>query len=185
VIACVARLHPKKGQWVLLDALAQLVADGVDASVLLVGDARPEHAELEQRLHEQVVAAGLTDRVVFVGYQPDPTPWYAEADVAVVPSVFPEEFSLVAAEAQALGLPVVATGPGGVSEVVLHETTGLIVPAGDPDALARALARLAGEPELARRFGSAGAVRSRELFGIDAYRERLGAAVDSVLDGGT
>jgi glycosyltransferase involved in cell wall biosynthesis len=73
-------------------------------------------------------------------------------------------------EAMAASLPVVATAVGGVSEVVVAEETGLLVRAGDPDALAAALRRLAEDPDLRRRMGDAGRRRVEERFSIARWR---------------
>jgi rhamnosyl/mannosyltransferase len=82
----------------------------------------------------------------------------AEAHFLVLPSVTSEEmFGLVAVEAMAAGRPVITTDlPSGVREVNSHGRTGLVVPLRDPDALAQAMARLAGDPALRSRLGDAG-----------------------------
>ena len=76
-----------------------------------------------------------------------------------------EAMPMVLLEAMALGRPVVSTDVGGVSEVVVHGVTGLLVPP-DEDALAGALGGLAREPLIARRLGEHGAMRQRELFSV-------------------
>jgi glycosyltransferase involved in cell wall biosynthesis len=73
-------------------------------------------------------------------------------------------------EAMAAGLPVVASDVGGVRELVADGATGLLVPAGDPDALAAALQRLRADPELRRRLGAAGRERVAERFTLSALR---------------
>jgi glycosyltransferase involved in cell wall biosynthesis len=172
-IACVARVHPKKGHGVLFEA-AHLAA-GSDSrwAIHLYGDALPEHAALREALDEQVARLGLTDTVDWHGFVEDVGQLYRGADVAVVPSVVPEEFSLVALEAQGLGLPVVATGPGGPSEVVVHEETGFVVPPGDAPALAAALRRLELDPTLRREMGRRGRDRARSVFSRSAYAARI------------
>jgi glycosyltransferase involved in cell wall biosynthesis len=75
-----------------------------------------------------------------------------------------EGFGLAAAEAQACGVPVIAAAASSLPEIVLHETTGLLVPPGDVDALAAALLRLLDEPESARRLGAAGRERIVTTF---------------------
>jgi glycosyltransferase involved in cell wall biosynthesis len=89
---------------------------------------------------------------------------YRAAVVVVVPSVWPEPLSRVLLEAMHVGRPVVATAVGGTPEVVEDGVTGLLVPKGDPRALARAVTALLLDPHLAERLGKAAAQRVDELF---------------------
>jgi len=178
----VGRLHPKKGHLDLLEAVARLNDAGVVVHVDLVGDALPEHAALESRIRRLVIERGIASQVVFHGYVDDPDPIYRGGDVVVVPSASPEEFSVVAAEGQMRALPAIVTGPGGVAEVVHDGETGLVVPAGDIDAIATAIGRLEADRDLARRLGEQGRVRMLELFTVDRYRQDLAAAVQRALD---
>src|SRR4029079_17363686 len=122
----------------------------------LYGDTLPEHQPLQRELEQFHAQHRLQDAVVGHGFVDDLQIQYGDADVAVVPSVVPEEFSLVCLEAQSMMVPVVATGPGGASEVIVDGTTGLIVAPGDADALYRALAALDDDPERRRTMGIAG-----------------------------
>jgi glycosyltransferase involved in cell wall biosynthesis len=99
----------------------------------------------------------------------------------VVPSLS-EAFGLTAADALALGVPVVASAVGGLPDIVLEGETGLLVPPADAGAIAAAVSRLLDDPELARRLGAAGAERVESKFTdeamvrkyLDAYEGLLG-----------
>ncbi|MEJ7764118.1 MAG: glycosyltransferase family 4 protein, partial [Acidimicrobiales bacterium] len=109
---------------------------------------------------------GLEASVVFhKGIEsPAITELYASCQVACVPSLY-EGFSLPAIEAMACGVPLVATDGGALPEVVGTDgEAGLLVPAGDPGALAGALARVLDDPDLRARLGDAGRVRVLERF---------------------
>ncbi len=149
LIGAVGRLAPEKGYGILLEALVLLPG----CRLVLVGEG-PERATLEERVGE----LGLTERVVLAGWV-DP-PWTAHwaLDVLAVPS-FTEGFPLVIVEAMLAGTPVVASRVGGIPEIVVDEETGLLVPPGDARALATALGRLVGDPELRAAI----AARSREF----------------------
>lgn len=173
VVLFVGRFRYYKGLPVLLEAMTR-----VPGTLVLVGGGG-EETEL-RRLHARL---GLGERVRFAGSLDDAglLAHYRAADVAVLPSTLAAEaFGLVLIEAMASGVPVVSTELGtGTSFVNQHETTGLVVPPGDPGALAAALNRLLADPDLRRRMGEAGTRRARELFSaermvadvLDLYRE--------------
>ncbi len=172
-IVCVGRIHPKKGQGVLLEALRQARADGREWEVHLCGDTLPQHKPLEDELLAFVHGHGLEDAVYWHGFVESMDGRYGGYDLAVVPSVRPEEFSLVCLEAQQMNLPVVATGPGGPSEVLEDGKTGLIVPPGDADSLYRAICRLEDDPALRVAMGRSGRDRMLELFSVEAFADGL------------
>jgi glycosyltransferase involved in cell wall biosynthesis/O-antigen/teichoic acid export membrane protein len=154
VVGAVARLAPEKGFDVFLEALARL--DGVTAVLVGDGPSRPA-------LEEQSRALGLKDRVVFTGWQEDPSAFLVSFDVFVLSSRV-EGFPLSVLEAMGAGLPVVATTVGSVDELVLDGETGLLVPPEDEPALREAIAKLAFDFELRRRMGAAGKRRVNDSF---------------------
>lgn len=145
-VAAVGRLVRRKNLAALLAALARL--GRADVRLLVVGDG-PERA----RLTAQAEAAGLRGRVDFRGRVDDATKYrlLAAADLFALPSLH-EAFGLVYLEAMHCGLPVIAARPGGQEDYLDDGRTGFLVPPDDPDALAAALARLAGDPALRLRM---------------------------------
>jgi glycosyltransferase involved in cell wall biosynthesis len=152
---------PMKGLAVLLEALAKVRTERDDVELVCIG--KPKKGSKIPPLIErlglqgavQFVSGVTTERIVEL---------YAEAEVAVVPSLY-EGFSLPAVEAMACGVPLVATTGGAVPEVVgTHDDTGLLVPPGDPEALAGMLRHALAEPELRARIGAAGRARALEKF---------------------
>jgi glycosyltransferase involved in cell wall biosynthesis len=176
-IACVARIHPKKGHLVLFEALRRARDEGRVWHIDVFGDTLPEHEPLHAEMLAFLATHALGDHVSWHGFVPDVQEQYEQADVAVVPSVLPEEFSLVCLEAMAMVEPVVATGPGGASEVVVDGTTGLIVAPGDATALHDALATLQDDPARRAAMGAAGRARAETAFS----RARYAAAVRGIL----
>ena len=132
VLLCVAMFRPGKNQATLLQIVSRLPRE-LDWQLWLAGEGTtlPAAKTLATQL-------GLSDRVKFLGYQADPTPLYAAADVALLASTA-ESLSNFLIEAQAHGLPAVAFDVGGVRECFIPERTGWAVPPGDADAF---LARL-------------------------------------------
>lgn len=148
----VGRLVPVKGHAILLEALAELTAAGINVTATLVGDG-PERANLE-RLAEEL---GLADQVTFAGSvgQDEIRSHYACADVFCLPS-FAEGVPVVLMEAMASGLPVVATRVTGVPELVEEGVSGLLATPGRSDEITSALERVATAPELRASMGRAG-----------------------------
>jgi glycosyltransferase involved in cell wall biosynthesis len=180
-VALIGRVSDWKGQDVLARALAEPVLAEVGAIGLVAGDAFPGNERSERELRELAVSLGLGERLRMLGFREDIHTVLAAADAVAVPSTRPEPLGLVALEGAAAGLPVVASDHGGVREAVRHGETGLLVPPGDPSALAAALRRLYDDPEFARRLGTAGAEDVRERFGLERMLHEVQAVYDRLL----
>lgn len=158
LVGHVARLAEQKGQRYLLEAAALVVARRPDTRFVLVGD-----GELRDELEAQARSLGLGDHVQFTGARADVPELLASFDVFAFPSLF-EGFCVAVIEAQAAGVPVVATPVGGIRETVVHGETGLLVPPRDPAALAEAIVRLLDSPDEARRLAGEARRQVRERF---------------------
>jgi phosphatidylinositol alpha-1,6-mannosyltransferase len=150
-IFCAARLDLRhKALDALIEAFTMLAAEYPDLDLLIGGDG-PDRSLLES----MASAAGLRDRVKFVGMAPRPQLWslYQHALLFAMPSRMPEGLGLVFLEAMACATPVVATRSGGTPEIVDHDRTGLLVDNNTPAELASAIRRLLNDPEKRRRMG--------------------------------
>ena len=151
---------PLKGLVPLLEAVAKLRTER-DVELVVIGKPRPE-----SRVGETIDRLGLDGTVQFVSGVPDEriVELYAESTVAVVPSLY-EGFSLPAVEAMACGVPLVATTGGALPEVAGQDgETVLLVPPGDPGALAAGIGRVLDDPALAGRLSEAGRRRVLQRF---------------------
>jgi colanic acid/amylovoran biosynthesis glycosyltransferase len=165
----IGRLIPKKGFEILVQACNMLVSRGLRLRCRIVG-AGPEHVPLRQlidrfRLEKFVELAGPKP-------QPEIVEMLAQSNLFVFPAVEDgtgdrDNLPTVIIEAMASGLPVVATGLGGIGEIVTHKTNGLIVPQKDPDALADAIAFLAEHAQLRRSYGQNGLAAVKEKFTVE------------------
>ena len=169
VFGTVANLFPRKGYHVLLEALPRVLATVDDAHYVIVGSGDSEY---EQQVRAQTQRLKLSDRVHFVGFQSVVWPWLAAMDLYVHPALM-EGFGIAVLEAMAMARPVVATAVGGVPEIVINGETGLLVPSGDPDALAAAVITLLTEPEQRAKLGLAGRERVLKTFTIAAMMGQL------------
>jgi glycosyltransferase involved in cell wall biosynthesis len=172
-ILFVGRLVERKGVTHLIDALRRLPAE-LGARLVIIGDG-PEREALEA----QARAAGLGGRVAIRGRVSDAAlrDAYAASDVLVLPSIVDargdtEGLGVVLLEAMSYGVPVVASDIGGITDIVENDASGVLVPPGDATALAAALERLARDPALAARLGTAGEQRVRTAFGWPEIMEK-------------
>jgi glycosyltransferase involved in cell wall biosynthesis len=167
MVLTIGRLSKEKGHAVLLHALQQLLSFPRKWKLMLVG-VGPERDAL-MRLARSL---DLSEQVLFAGSHADVRPFYAAADVFVLPSIS-EGSSNVLLEAMAAKVPIAATKAGGNPEIILHNETGLLVPVGDSQSLARAIAQLLAEHDLALRFAEAAFARVTGEFSVELYRRRL------------
>jgi glycosyltransferase involved in cell wall biosynthesis len=159
VILHAARLTPLKGQGVVIEAARRLATAGAgdDLVFVLAGDAGPR-AGYAASLKAEIRAAELEGRVRLVGHLEDMPAGLAAADVALMVSTEPEGFGRVAAEAQAMGRPVIVSEIGALPEAVRAASavgeaaaTGWLVPPGDAEALAGAILNALALPAAARQ----------------------------------
>jgi glycosyltransferase involved in cell wall biosynthesis len=152
---------PMKGLVPLLEALAKLRVEEPAAHLVVIG-----RLKQKSRIPATLERLGIEDAVTFVSgvTQDRIVELYAEAQVAVVPSLY-EGFSLPAIEAMACGVPLVATTGGALPEVVgCDGVAALTVPPNDPSALAAAIGRVLADRALAARLGPAGRARVLDRF---------------------
>jgi glycosyltransferase involved in cell wall biosynthesis len=179
-------LEPRKAQHVLLEAAVRLAGRFPEARFWLVGPAALADKRIyADRLRRMAASGPLRGRVALVGFQEDTASWLAAMDVVVQPSVALESFGMALAEAMVLGRPVVASRVGGMPEVVTDEVTGLIVPPGDPRALARALASLLSDPARREELGRQAMSDARARFAPERFCEAMADAYDAALAAGT
>lgn len=157
-LAVLGRLERWKGQDVAIRALARLRRRLPDARLLVGGALEVGEPEYAQELRELTEVLGVSDAVEFVGFVDDPYRFFAASALAVHSSVLPEPFGQVVVEAMAVGRPVIATAAGGPLEILERGRFGVLVPPGDPGAVADAAFRVLEDPELYDRL-SAAAVR--------------------------
>jgi glycosyltransferase involved in cell wall biosynthesis len=176
VAGVTGRLREEKGHRHLIAAMPAIVKAIPEFTLLVVGS-----GSLEHELRQQAAALGMREHVVFTGFRKDIARILAAIDVFVMPSLS-EGLGTAILEAGAAGLPIVATRVGGIPDIVEDGETGLLVPAGEPGALAEAVIRMARDPDLAARCGAAAAEHVRAKFSEERLVERTEALYEMWLE---
>jgi glycosyltransferase involved in cell wall biosynthesis len=179
-LAVVARLSPRKGVDVALEAVAMLRRQGRDVSLDVCGTAYPGYEWFERQLRERADQPDLAGTIRFLGYVDRTGPVLAAASVVLVPSRV-EPFGNTAVEGLLAQRPVVASNVQGLAEVVTDQRTGLLVTPGDPAALAAAIGCILDDPELAAGLAEAGRVEAMARFSSARYRRDICAAAAALL----
>jgi glycosyltransferase involved in cell wall biosynthesis len=172
VTGLVGRIAEEKGWRTFLRALAALpVVCGV-----LIGDG-PQAGEAKALAAE----LGLGDRLIFAGFRADVNNAINALDALILASTWAEPCAAVVQQAMALSKPVIGTSLGGTPEMVADGETGLLVPPGDPEALARAITALAADPARCAAMGAAGRARADSLFTLRVMTDRNEALYREIL----
>lgn len=197
------RLTGWKGQAVLIAAAAKLKDEGRlpdDVRIVLAGASQGRTSYVAE-LEDQIAGAGLHDRVLMVGHEADMPAAFLAATICIVASTEPETFGRSAAEAQAMGCPVIATRLGATPEVVIGEEpeqapgqepvlgrdafTGWLVPPGDSAALADRIGQvLSLDSEALRSIGQRGRQHVMDCFGLTHVQRQTLTIYDCLLGTG-
>ncbi|HQP09792.1 MAG TPA: glycosyltransferase, partial [Candidatus Omnitrophota bacterium] len=151
-ITMIGRITPLKGHAFFLKAMARVVRTIPYAKVLIVGDAPARKESYRQDLELLARRMGIENHIEFLGNRRDIPQILAKTDVLVLSTITQEAFGRVILEAQAAGVPVVATNVGGVIDIIDDGQNGLLVPPKDTEAMAEAVIRLMKDRELAARL---------------------------------
>jgi glycosyltransferase involved in cell wall biosynthesis len=173
VFGSVAVLRSWKGHLYLLEAFQKLIAEGVRAYLLLVGEG-PYRVVIQ----EKITQLGLQPWVRLAGFRDQVAPWFALMDVVVLASYANEGVPQSLLQAMAMARPVIGTTVGGIPEVVISGETGLLAPPRDPSSLAQVLTRLMTDPDLRRDLGR----RGRELVVERFSLEQMAAEIEAVYE---
>jgi len=169
-VVVVANLRREKAHDVLIDAAPGILSRFPDATFEIVGGG-PERDALVAQAESRGVAAAFS----FLGHRDDVPALLSAADIFALPSRS-EAFPNAVLEAMAAGLPIVASGVGGILELVDDGRTGLLADAGDPRALAERITALMADPALAAALGAAARIEAASRYSFD----RMVASFDAL-----
>ena len=171
-LTVVGRLTPRKGPDVAVEAVDILRSRGERPRLNLCGSVFPGYEWFEDQLRKQVQSKGLGTSVAFHGYVNPTTDVLADTDIVLMPTLN-ESFGRVAVEAMLAGRPVIASDLQGLREIIRHGVTGILVPPGDPRALADAIQQLATNPELRSSIVRNAREDAVTRFTSPRYRNRI------------
>lgn len=174
VFGTLSVLRSWKGHLFALEALKKVAAN-YNCHLLIVGEG-PYRPVIEERL----AALDLKPRVRLAGHQERAADWLALMDALVMPSYAHEGVPQAVLQAMAMARPVIATGVGGIPEVVIPEVTGLLVPPKDADTLAQAMTRVLTDGALAKKLAQQGQSEVMKHFSLERMAERVEAVYDKV-----
>jgi len=169
-VALVGRMLRGKGVLDAVEAVRQLRAAGAPVTLLLAG--APDPDSRDSLTEAELAALAREPGVEWLGHVADVREVWRRAAIAVLPSTYGEGVPKSLLEAASCARPIVASDMPGCREVVIPGETGLLVPPHDVAALAEAIKRLAGDPDLRARMGAAGRVRTIAEFGEAAVAEQ-------------
>jgi mannosyltransferase len=183
LIGCFGRLRAQKGTDVLVGAALDVLPRHPGATLVFTGRETADNRGFMGALRDQIAAAGLADRIRFLGERPweEIVHLYAALDLFVAPARH-EGFGLTPLEAMASGVPVIATRTGAFETQVAEGETGWLVPPGDAAALAAALDTALSDPARLAAMGAAARSRVETGFAIGTEAARLVALYRDLLD---
>lgn len=175
VIGAMGRFVAKKGFDVYIEALRQLKGRGYKFKATLGGGGAEDG-----KLKRQAAAAGLEDILTFPGWVQDKRVFYSHIDIFCLPSLH-EPFGIVLLEAFAFGAPVVSTDSEGPRDIITPNYDALVVPKGNAEALANALAKLLDDEQLANDLAANAFVKVKTRYSMAVVAEKIEAALMKII----
>lgn len=180
LIGCFGRVRHQKGTDLFVRAMVELLPAHPGWTAIICGRVTAEHKAFGEELKRMVEAAGLGERILFLGEIPDVKVWYRRLSLYVAPSRN-EGFGLTPLEAMASQTAVVASTAGAYAEMILPDETGSVVPAGDYAALKAAVATWLADPAKTDQAGLAALAHVRATFALENEAHALRAVYDGLL----
>ncbi|MCX5697975.1 MAG: lipopolysaccharide heptosyltransferase II [Candidatus Omnitrophica bacterium] len=181
-VGIIGRITPIKGHLVFIKAMAKLARVAPRLKIWIIGDAPSSKEAYKEQIHVLVRRLGLWSFTQFLGTQRDIPGILGHLDLLVMATTTQEAFGRVIIEAQAAGVPVVATRVGGVVDIIDDEKNGLLVPASDPQSMADAAIRIFKDAQLARRLAENAYSKVKERYNIGLMVDNTLAVYRDALD---
>lgn len=181
-IGCFGRVRHQKGTDLFVDAMMALLPKHPGWKAIIAGRATAKHVAFEDSLKAKVQAAGLADRILFVGEHTNIPDWYRALDLFIAPQRW-EGFGLTPLEAMATGVPVVASDVGAFPELIVDGQTGRLVGRGEIENFTAATEPFLMDQARLADAGEAALRHARENFSIEREATAIGAVYQKMLQG--
>ena len=181
-VALVGRITPWKGQHIFIEAAAQVVRRHPEVRFQVIGAALFAEREYEESLYELCRELHIERYIEFMGFVDDVPARVSEIDILVHASITGEPFGQVIIEGMAAAKPVVATRGGGVPEIVVDGSTGILVPMGDAIQMAEAINYLVENPKVMIDMGVLGRKRVLDRFTIQHTCRMVERVYEEILE---
>ncbi len=179
LVGCFGRVRHQKGTDLFVRAMIELLPAHPDWTAVVSGRVTAEHKGFAEALDVDVKAAGLSERILFLGEVDDIKPWYRRLTLYVAPSRN-EGFGLTPLEAMASQTAVVASNAGAYDEMIVKAETGAVVEAGDYASLREAIGTYLADPALAEEHARVGLAHVRIAFPLEKEATSLGTVYDAL-----
>lgn len=166
-VGIIGRLSPIKGHLYFIKAMAKVARIHPKVKIWIVGDSPSSKDAYKDQLRLLTKRLGLEDCTDFLGTQKDVPSILEHLNCLVLATTTQEAFGRVIVEAQACGVPVVATAVGGVIDIIENNKTGLIVPPADPQAMAEAIIKIINDKELVLKLAQEAYKKVEEKYGVE------------------
>lgn len=181
-IAMVGRITPLKGHSYFLQAVSKVIRTMPYVKVWIIGDAPKDKSIYREEAEMLTRRLGLSHCVKFLGNRKDVPQILSKVNLVVLATITEEAFGRVIIEAQAAGVPVVATKVGGVVDIIDDGKTGLLVGPKDPDSMATAIVRILKDNKLATRISEKARKRVEEKFTLEKMCQATIKVYNEALD---
>lgn len=165
-IGIIGRITPIKGHLYFIKAMAKVARVVPALKIWVVGDASSAHQAYKEQVQVLTRRLGLSHCTEFLGTQKDIPEILSHLNLLVLATTTHEAFGRVVIEAQAAGVPVVATEVGGVVDIIENNKNGLLVPPGDPTSMAEAIIKISKDIHLASQLAEAAVIKVREKYNV-------------------
>ena len=176
----IGQIGPRKGGDIILDAFERVTGRHPQIKLIFVGDPHRGQEDFARELMERAKRPPFAGRVFFFPFDEKVQVYYEALDVNLLVSRS-EGFGRTLIEAAAAGVPSIGARTGGIAEIIVDETTGLLVPPEDPNALSEALERLAGDSALRAEMADAAFRRAAQVFSNTAHAAQMMDLYDSLI----
>lgn len=179
-VGCFGRVRHQKGTDIFVDTMLRLLPAHPHWKAVIAGRATAKHAAFEEELKAKVKAAGLSERILFVGEHTNIPEWYRALDLFIAPQRW-EGFGLTPLEAMATGIPVIASDVGAFPELIVDGQTGRIVGRGSVDRFVEAAEPYLQDDGLLSASATSALTHARQNFSIEREATAIGQVYNRLL----